>query len=164
MGCNSRTSYWDFPDPDQESILSFIPNVSFGSQSNEENCVGNLKLGSLGDLNNFVDRLKNPMASPLSSGSHKRARAHNNTLQVPSCLVDGCGADLSNCRDYHKRHKVCEAHSKTPRVTIGGQEWRFCQQCSRYLRKINYILLVLFFIHIHIKYVYVGQVLQLQAL
>ncbi|PPD91757.1 hypothetical protein GOBAR_DD11296 [Gossypium barbadense] len=65
-----------------------------------------------------------------SSASFKRARAPATGNQVPSCLVDGCTADLSKCRDYHRRHKVCEVHSKTPKVTIRGQEQRFCQQCS----------------------------------
>uniref|UniRef100_A0A453L8E0 SBP-type domain-containing protein n=1 Tax=Aegilops tauschii subsp. strangulata TaxID=200361 RepID=A0A453L8E0_AEGTS len=50
----------------------------------------------------------------------------------PSCAVDGCKADLSKCRDYHRRHKVCEAHSKTPLVVVAGREMRFCQQCSRF--------------------------------
>ncbi|KAG0462565.1 hypothetical protein HPP92_021041 [Vanilla planifolia] len=52
--------------------------------------------------------------------------------QNVSCLVDGCRSDLSNCREYHRRHKVCEVHSKTPIVLVGGQEQRFCQQCSRF--------------------------------
>ncbi|KAL9257646.1 Teosinte glume architecture 1-like protein [Drosera capensis] len=63
--------------------------------------------------------------------SSKRARVPSGS-QVASCLVDGCDADLSKCRDYHRRHKVCEVHSKTPVVTIAGQEQRFCQQCSRF--------------------------------
>jgi hypothetical protein len=46
--------------------------------------------------------------------------------------VEGCAADLSKGRDYHRRHKVCEAHSKTPVVTVAGQQQRFCQQCSRF--------------------------------
>ncbi|CAO2211620.1 unnamed protein product [Urochloa humidicola] len=50
----------------------------------------------------------------------------------PSCAVEGCTADLSKCRDYHRRHKVCEAHSKTPVVVVAGREMRFCQQCSRF--------------------------------
>ncbi|CAI9283407.1 unnamed protein product [Lactuca saligna] len=49
-----------------------------------------------------------------------------------SCLVDGCTVDLSRCRDYHRRHRVCEAHSKTPLVAIAGKHQRFCQQCSRF--------------------------------
>ncbi|KAM7269307.1 hypothetical protein ACFE04_024804 [Oxalis oulophora] len=71
------------------------------------------------------------MESP-SSGSSKRARASKNGSQVPSCLVDGCNFDLGKCREYHRRHKVCELHSKTSIVTIKGQEQRFCQQCSRF--------------------------------
>jgi hypothetical protein len=39
--------------------------------------------------------------------------------------VDGCKADLSKCRDYHRRHKVCETHSKTPIVVVTGREMRF---------------------------------------
>nr|AQQ11806.1 squamosa-promoter binding protein-like protein [Phyllostachys edulis] len=49
-----------------------------------------------------------------------------------ACSADGCRSDLSQCREYHRRHKVCEAHSKTPVVVVGGQEQRFCQQCSRF--------------------------------
>ncbi|KAJ7945571.1 Squamosa promoter-binding protein-like [Quillaja saponaria] len=64
-----------------------------------------------------------------ASGSLKRTRAPSSGFQIASCLVDGCTSDLSKCRDYHRRHKVCELHSKTPKVTIRGQEQRFCQQC-----------------------------------
>ncbi|GMI75139.1 hypothetical protein HRI_001183200 [Hibiscus trionum] len=67
-----------------------------------------------------------------SSASFKRARPPGSGNRVPSCSVDGCTADLSKCRDYHRRHKVCEVHSKTPRVSIRGQGQRFCQQCSRF--------------------------------
>ncbi|KAG4208172.1 hypothetical protein ERO13_A03G124700v2 [Gossypium hirsutum] len=72
------------------------------------------------------------MESAPSSASFKRARPPGFGNQGPSCLVDGCTADLSKCRDYHRRHKVCEVHSKTPKVSIRGQEQRFCQQCSRF--------------------------------
>ncbi|XVE91646.1 hypothetical protein REPUB_Repub01dG0028100 [Reevesia pubescens] len=33
---------------------------------------------------------------------------------------------------YHKRHKVCEGHSKSAKVIVNGIEQRFCQQCSRF--------------------------------
>ncbi|XP_019180911.1 PREDICTED: squamosa promoter-binding-like protein 13A isoform X2 [Ipomoea nil] len=71
-------------------------------------------------------------SSSSLSGSSKRAKAPGSVGQVAHCLVDGCNADLSRCREYHRRHKVCEVHSKTPKVTIGGREQRFCQQCSRF--------------------------------
>ncbi|VAI34258.1 unnamed protein product [Triticum turgidum subsp. durum] len=71
-----------------------------------------------------------PSASPLKRprpGAGGAGAGH-----CPSCAVDGCKADLSKCRDYHRRHKVCEAHSKTPLVVVAGREMRFCQQCSRF--------------------------------
>ena len=50
----------------------------------------------------------------------------------PSCQVDSCNADLSNAKQYHRRHKVCEYHAKAPSVLISEQQQRFCQQCSRF--------------------------------
>ncbi|KAK2413546.1 squamosa promoter-binding protein 13A [Trifolium repens] len=65
------------------------------------------------------------------SGSSKRLRLQNGSQNM-ICSVDGCNADLSDCREYHKRHRVCEKHSKTPVVLVGGKQQRFCQQCSRF--------------------------------
>ncbi|KAF8377970.1 hypothetical protein HHK36_031359 [Tetracentron sinense] len=50
----------------------------------------------------------------------------------PMCQVDDCRVDLSNAKDYHRRHKVCEPHSKTTKALVGKQMQRFCQQCSRF--------------------------------
>lgn len=50
---------------------------------------------------------------------------------VPRCQVEGCHVALVNAKDYHRRHKVCEMHSKAPKVVVLGLEQRFCQQCSR---------------------------------
>lgn len=51
---------------------------------------------------------------------------------VARCQADGCNADLSGARPYHRRHKVCEFHAKAAVVILAGLEQRFCQQCSRY--------------------------------
>ncbi|KAJ7962086.1 Squamosa promoter binding-like protein [Quillaja saponaria] len=51
---------------------------------------------------------------------------------VPICQVEGCHVALSNSKEYHRRHKVCESHSKAPKVVVLGLEQRFCQQCSRF--------------------------------
>ncbi|XP_039141531.1 squamosa promoter-binding-like protein 7 [Dioscorea cayenensis subsp. rotundata] len=51
---------------------------------------------------------------------------------VPRCQVDGCGKPLIDAKEYHRRHKVCEMHSKAPKVVVLGAEQRFCQQCSRF--------------------------------
>ncbi|XVE67673.1 hypothetical protein DITRI_Ditri09bG0006800 [Diplodiscus trichospermus] len=49
-----------------------------------------------------------------------------------TCLVDGCKSDLGKYREYYRRHRVCEHHSKDPVVIVAGEEQRFCQQCSRF--------------------------------
>ncbi|KAJ8465752.1 hypothetical protein OPV22_028304 [Ensete ventricosum] len=67
-----------------------------------------------------------------SSSPSKRARAPGAGSHNAACSVDGCNSDLRSCREYHRRHKVCEIHSKTPIVMVGGVEQRFCQQCSRF--------------------------------
>jgi len=72
---------------------------------------------------------------PSSSAPVKRPRPGQAQQAVPACSVEGCAADLSKGRDYHRRHKVCEAHSKTPVVVVAGREMRFCQQCSRYAQQ-----------------------------
>ncbi|TKW12329.1 hypothetical protein SEVIR_5G029400v4 [Setaria viridis] len=66
------------------------------------------------------------------SSEEERPRKGASSSTPPSCQVDGCHADLSGARDYHKRHKVCEAHTRTSVVCIKNVEHRFCQQCSRF--------------------------------
>ncbi|XP_047340488.1 squamosa promoter-binding-like protein 1 [Impatiens glandulifera] len=48
------------------------------------------------------------------------------------CQVEDCRADLSKAKDYHRRHKVCEIHSKAGSALVGNVLQRFCQQCSRF--------------------------------
>ncbi|XP_051129113.1 squamosa promoter-binding protein 2-like [Andrographis paniculata] len=50
----------------------------------------------------------------------------------PCCLVENCEADLTGCKKYHQRHRVCEVHAKAPVVLVDGLRQRFCQQCSRF--------------------------------
>ncbi|KAF3440053.1 hypothetical protein FNV43_RR18331 [Rhamnella rubrinervis] len=50
----------------------------------------------------------------------------------PRCQAEGCSADLSHAKHYHRRHKVCEFHSKASTVIAAGLTQRFCQQCSRF--------------------------------
>ncbi|CAL9052307.1 unnamed protein product [Musa banksii] len=50
----------------------------------------------------------------------------------PRCQAEGCKADLSGAKHYHRRHRVCEFHSKATVVIVGGLQQRFCQQCSRF--------------------------------
>ncbi|KAF9616629.1 hypothetical protein IFM89_030798 [Coptis chinensis] len=72
-----------------------------------------------------------PMPASSTSAT-KRSRASYHSTQTPRCQVEGCNFDLSSSKDYHRRHRVCETHSKCPRVVVAGLERRFCQQCSRF--------------------------------
>ncbi|URE42920.1 transcription, DNA-dependent [Musa troglodytarum] len=57
--------------------------------------------------------------------------AHSPSHALPRCQADGCSADLSGAKYYHRRHKVCEFHFKAAVVVVHGLHQRFCQQCSR---------------------------------
>ncbi|KAK4260970.1 hypothetical protein QN277_004027 [Acacia crassicarpa] len=95
-----------------------------------------LKLGRLGDCNDSSsDKNDNEgfTFQPMHLSSlTKRARTSSLPTQTPVCQVYGCNKDLSSSKEYHKRHKVCDVHSKTAKVIVHGIEQRFCQQCSRF--------------------------------
>ncbi|KAJ1277850.1 hypothetical protein BS78_04G034700 [Paspalum vaginatum] len=71
----------------------------------------------------------NTVTPPAASA--KKAKATPN-VHNSHCQVEGCKIDLSSAKEYHRKHKVCEAHSKAPKVVVAGLERRFCQQCSRF--------------------------------
>lgn len=62
----------------------------------------------------------------------KRVMVQASNSNNPKCQVQNCGADLSQTKDYHRRHKVCEMHSKASSAVVGNVIQRFCQQCSRF--------------------------------
>lgn len=109
-----------------ETSNGFITKVvSSSSYLEEENQSSNLS-GIDFKLRSFMDG-----TSSLPAKKTQRAAASNTCSQSPLCQVYGCNMDLSFSKDYHKRHRVCEAHSKTSVVIVSGVEQRFCQQCSR---------------------------------
>lgn len=61
----------------------------------------------------------------------KKSRVAGGSSNRAVCQVEDCDADLSRAKDYHRRHKVCEMHSKASRALVGNAMQRFCQQCSR---------------------------------
>lgn len=69
-------------------------------------------------------------AVPLLCG--KKGKSSSQNMLNPSCQVEGCGLDLSLAKDYHRKHRICDSHSKSPVVVVAGLERRFCQQCSRF--------------------------------
>uniref|UniRef100_J3L267 SBP-type domain-containing protein n=1 Tax=Oryza brachyantha TaxID=4533 RepID=J3L267_ORYBR len=114
-------------------------------------CLVDLKLGGLGEFGGDGGAQTRVMAGvgggsrgveakgkgpAAASAPAKRLRVSGGggvgqQQQRPSCTVDGRKEDLSKHRDYHRRHKVCEGHSKIPLVIVASREMRFCQQCSR---------------------------------
>ncbi|CAI9767795.1 unnamed protein product [Fraxinus pennsylvanica] len=62
----------------------------------------------------------------------KKTKFAGATSSRALCQVEDCGADLSKAKDYHRRHKVCEMHSKANKALVGNVMQRFCQQCSRF--------------------------------
>ncbi|CAL0320893.1 unnamed protein product [Lupinus luteus] len=62
----------------------------------------------------------------------KKSRVAGGTSNRAVCQVEDCGADLTKAKDYHRRHKVCEVHSKATKALVGNAMQRFCQQCSRF--------------------------------
>lgn len=63
--------------------------------------------------------------------SGKKSRVSVPASNCSVCQVEDCRADLSNAKDYHRRHKVCDMHSKASKALVGNVMQRFCQQCSR---------------------------------
>ncbi|CAI0463210.1 unnamed protein product [Linum tenue] len=119
------------------SVLGFDSHILVASNSHlapssqGSSSLIDLKLGSLGDC---ID-------AQNSEFCHKRALLHSvehatpvkrARIVIPFCQVYGCNKDLRSLKEYHKRHKVCELHTKTPKVIVNGIQQRFCQQCSRF--------------------------------
>ncbi|XP_010542291.1 PREDICTED: squamosa promoter-binding-like protein 5 [Tarenaya hassleriana] len=48
------------------------------------------------------------------------------------CQAEKCTADLTEAKQYHRRHRVCEVHAKALSAMVAGVRQRFCQQCSRF--------------------------------
>lgn len=69
---------------------------------------------------------------PMSSPTSKKFKSSCKSTQPQHCQVEGCNLDLTSAKDYHRKHRVCESHSKSSKVIVGGRECRFCQQCSRF--------------------------------
>lgn len=75
----------------------------------------------------------------MSFSSSKKCRSSSGTkpggwvssARVVTCQADNCTAHMSEAKQYHRRHKVCEFHFKAPVVLVAGIHQRFCQQCSR---------------------------------
>ncbi|XP_077243697.1 squamosa promoter-binding-like protein 4 [Tasmannia lanceolata] len=78
------------------------------------------------------DEKRKRIVSVSRKGSNGGGNSSHGHLSSPSCQADKCAADLTDAKRYHRRHKVCEHHSKSAVVVVSGLRQRFCQQCSRF--------------------------------
>ncbi|PIN08569.1 hypothetical protein CDL12_18858 [Handroanthus impetiginosus] len=111
-------------------LQSGAPNLRKPDRSGEdENLL--LKLGGGDGNGNNGTNLVEPQ--PVSRPNKRvRSGSPGGSTNYPVCQVDNCKEDLSAAKDYHRRHKVCEVHSKAGKALVGKQMQRFCQQCSRF--------------------------------
>ncbi|CAL9066693.1 unnamed protein product [Musa banksii] len=70
--------------------------------------------------------------SPAEEASVVVGRVCRRRTRIARCQAEGCGIDLTHAKHYHRRHKVCEFHSKASIAIVAGLSQRFCQQCSRF--------------------------------
>ncbi|KZV28191.1 squamosa promoter-binding-like protein 12-like [Dorcoceras hygrometricum] len=117
------------------SGISTTMGASVGSM---EPLIG-LKLGkrtyfenSVGGGNGKITSLSSMDTRSSNTSTPKKTKASGPNAPIPRCQVEDCNLDLSMAKEYHQKHRVCEIHSKCPKVYVGGQERRFCQQCSRF--------------------------------
>ncbi|RDX78219.1 Squamosa promoter-binding-like protein 4, partial [Mucuna pruriens] len=78
------------------------------------------------------EKRKGVSSSGVGVGGRRGSSGGGGGVSPPSCQAERCGADLTDAKRYHRRHKVCEFHSKAPVVVVAGLRQRFCQQCSRF--------------------------------
>ncbi|XP_024370445.1 squamosa promoter-binding-like protein 1 isoform X1 [Physcomitrium patens] len=99
---------------------------AFPGDDDSQEAVGSLSLKLGGDAYAHIEE------NGGGSRNGKRNRSSSPQYQVPMCQVDACKADLSKAKDYYRRHKVCETHSKATKAPVSRLMQRFCQQCSRF--------------------------------
>ncbi|CAJ1930624.1 unnamed protein product [Sphenostylis stenocarpa] len=68
----------------------------------------------------------------LVGGDGEGSRTGSSSSTQSFCQADECGLNLNMAKSYHRRHKVCERHSKAPVVLVSSIRQRFCQQCSKF--------------------------------
>ncbi|KAD0637540.1 hypothetical protein E3N88_43943 [Mikania micrantha] len=82
--------------------------------------------------NNKISSVLGVPVSSIDSAGKKVKSSSGQSTPISRCQVEGCNLDLSSAKEYHRKHRVCESHSKSPKVIVAGLERRFCQQCSRF--------------------------------
>ncbi|XP_057531127.1 squamosa promoter-binding-like protein 6 [Amaranthus tricolor] len=130
IGTDYHPSFGEEKESGSKIISDFM-------QSNKQDCsfvdltLGSFVDGGVGEGSELL-RTHVPESSNMSYSPSKKARLTSLSIRSQCCQVLGCNADLSSFKSYYRRHKVCDVHTKTPKVIVDGIEQRFCQQCSRF--------------------------------
>ncbi|XP_020540121.1 squamosa promoter-binding protein 1 [Jatropha curcas] len=100
--------------------------AEFGGESSDDD--GSLEMGSVDDC------IESNKKKKAVAGGGKKGFGGGGAGSggMRCCQAEKCTADLTYAKPYHKRHKVCEYHSKAQIVVVDGIRQRFCQQCSRF--------------------------------
>ncbi|KAI3465501.1 hypothetical protein Pfo_022164 [Paulownia fortunei] len=120
--------------PRRKEVQNNAPNPRKPDRAGEDDENLRLKLGDGDGNGSSADSGGMNLVEPQPvSRPNKRVRSGSpGGANYPVCQVDNCKEDLSTAKDYHRRHKVCEVHSKAGKALVGKQMQRFCQQCSRF--------------------------------
>ncbi|OMO72054.1 hypothetical protein COLO4_27847 [Corchorus olitorius] len=97
---------------------------SLMESNSQESSLIDLKLGRLADYRDAHDGKFLKETSVVSSvrPALMAKKPRSSYTHTPCCQVYGCNKDLSSSKDYHKRHKVCEVHSKTAKFQLVKSE------------------------------------------
>ncbi|CAA0829446.1 Squamosa promoter-binding-like protein 1 [Striga hermonthica] len=115
------------PGPEREDRDSEKKKRIFDFENEEAGGSLNLKLG--GQVCPVMER---ELPDDAAGKSSKKPKVVGPQSSRAVCQVEDCKADLSSAKDYHRRHKVCDVHSKATCALVGNVMQRFCQQCSRF--------------------------------
>lgn len=112
------------------------PSLEGASVCSSDQSIG-LKLGKRTYFENGFANKSNaktslPNGVPPALTVKKVKLSHSSSTTIQRCQVEGCNLDLSSAKEYHRKHRVCENHSKSLNVVVAGLDRRFCQQCSRF--------------------------------
>ncbi|GAA0175209.1 hypothetical protein LIER_28433 [Lithospermum erythrorhizon] len=129
-----RGSFGDFTDQVGAEMSGASPLMETSMGSIE--LMTDLKLGKRACLENSwsggSEKSPSVISTPSTICPKKMKSASLGGSTIPRCQVEGCNLDLSSAKDYHRKHRVCDNHSKSSKVIVKGLERRFCQQCSRF--------------------------------
>ncbi|GAU32543.1 hypothetical protein TSUD_64380 [Trifolium subterraneum] len=78
------------------------------------------------DFEEEEDGRRKRVVTDLYSNKKSSNKAGGSNI-TPCCQVENCDADLSEAKQYHRRHKVCEYHAKAPAVHIAGMPQRLME-------------------------------------